>query len=297
MTVAREPLNGVDGAIVELACLARGLEAGGIYNGAKVVRAILDRELTRAATTKRLDEAGRAAGVARIADALAADGDDPALVAALRAAATKSTLPLVDAPRTWTCRACGRIFLGSVPAWCPNCEAPAATAREQIPVWYLEPMTPTVALIELETGLDALMELVAGRPDEVLAAAPRPGEWSVRETLLHLVAAEELLATRVPRLLDEDDPELVAAAAWVLPPSDEETVASDLPAAELVERIRRLRSATVARLRVVDDRGWERTGRHPEWGSVTVTAQAAYFARHLWSHLAQVRSTTLTEHA
>jgi hypothetical protein len=280
--------------IDELARLARGLEAGGIYNGAKLVRALADRELARASFAAPLGGPEVAAGVARLATSLEAAGEDPALVAGLRAAAQaaaeESTLPLAEAPRTWTCRICGRISLGVVPAWCPTCEAPAAQAREQVPVWYLEPITPAEALAGLEDGLAALEAIVAACPPDALDRPPRPGEWSVREALQHLVSAEELLAARVPRLLDEDDPELMAAAAWVLPASDEATAATDDPADALLARLRAMRLAAIARLRTIPDDAWSRPGRHPEWGTVTVLSQAGYFARHLWSHLAQARA-------
>jgi hypothetical protein len=281
---------------IELAGLARGLEAHGIYNGAKLVRALLERKLAEAAATSggTIDAAATGAGVARLADDLEAAGEDAALVAALRAAAhaaaTDAPLPMADAPRTWSCRGCGRIFIGSLPDVCPTCESPAAMAREQLPVWYLEPMSSAAALEGLQAGLDALIASVEGRSDEALAVPPRPGEWSVRETLQHLVAAEELLSVRVPRLLAEDDPELVATSAWVLPASDEATVETEQPASVLLARLREMREASIALLADLGQDGWARTGRHPEWGSVTVTSQAAYFARHLWSHLAQVRA-------
>lgn len=279
--------------LADLARLARSLAAGGIYNGAKLVRALIDRELARAGVALlHTREAG--AAVARLADRLEARAEDPGLVAALRAAADAAAnerpLPQAEAPRTWTCRTCGRISLASVPAWCPGCEAPAEAAREQIPVWYLEPMDPADALAGLEGGLVTLEGLVGGRPDDALAIPPRRGEWSVRETLQHLVAAERLLATRVPRLLEETDPELSAVAAWVLPASDEATTPTELPASALLAQIREMRHGTLERLRGLEPRDWARTGRHPEWGTVTVTSQAAYFARHLQSHLAQVRS-------
>jgi hypothetical protein len=281
-------------AITELARVARGLEAGGIYNGAKLVRALIDRELARAGFATPLAGAELATAVAGIADRLAIVGDNPALVGALRAAAdaagSEAPLALADAPRTWSCRICGRISLGAVPAWCPTCEAPAAQAREQVPAWYLEPILPSEALVQLEAGLAALEGIVAVCPLAVLDKAPRPGEWSVRETLQHLVTAEELLFARIPRLLEEDDPELVATAAWVLPPSDEAAGSSDLSARELLDRLRSMRLATIARLGAISDSAWQRPGRHPEWGAVTVTSQAGYFARHLWSHLAQVRA-------
>lgn len=256
-------------AIARLARIARGLEAGGIYNGAKLFRALVDRELARASFEAPLAGAGLAASIATVADQVAGTGEDVALVAALRAAARaaadETTLPLADAPRTWTCRICGRISLGAVPAWCRTCEAPAAQHREQVPVWYLEPIAPAEALAELAAGLAAIEAIVDACPPDQLDRPPRPGEWSVRETLEHLVAAEDLLATRIPRLLDEDDPELVATAAWVLPASDEATAATNEPAEALLVRLRQMRLATIARLRAMPDAAWERAGRHPEW--------------------------------
>jgi hypothetical protein len=277
-----------------LARLARGLEAGGIYNGSKLVRALLERERARMALDAPTDAQTVGAEAARVADALSVAGEDPALVASLRAAARAaeagSTLPLSDAPRTWTCRNCGRISLGSVAAWCPTCESPVTQAREELPVWYLEPIQPAEALERLEDGLEALDSILADCPDESMERPPAVGEWSVRDVLRHLVAAEELLATRVPRLLDEDYPDLVATAAWILPASDEATSVTDASADTLLARLGTLRRGTIARLRATPAEDWERTGHHPEWGTVTVTSQAGYFARHLWSHLAQVRA-------
>jgi hypothetical protein len=287
--------SGAGGLTLErLARLARGLEAGGIYNGAKLVRALLERERARMALDAPTDGPTVGAEAARLADALTAAGEDPALVASLRAAAQAAeagaTLPLSDAPRTWTCRNCGRISLESVAAWCPTCDSPAAQAREEVPVWYLEPILPAEALARLEDGLEALETILVDCPDDAMDRPPAAGEWSVREALQHLVAAEELLADRIPRLLDEDDPDLVATAAWILPASDEATSVTDASAGMLLARLGTLRRATIARLRATPAEDWQRTGHHPEWGAVTVTSQAGYFARHLWSHLAQVRA-------
>jgi hypothetical protein len=92
-------------------------------------------------------------------------------------------------------------------------------------------------------------------------------------------------------MLAEDDPELVAAAAWVLP-SDEATAETEQPASVLLARLRTLRDQSIAVLRDLDRDGWRRMGRHPEWGAVSVTSQAAYFARHLWSHTAQLQAAS-----
>lgn len=277
-----------------LAGLAHALQIGGIYNGGKLVRAILDRELVR------LGAANAPAGSEAVAEAMErlareseAAGESTTLVAALRAAADAArrvaTLALADAPPVHVCRVCGELFLGEPPASCPACEAPATTFREHLPTWYLEPMPAADALSALEDGLSLISTLVHGRPEADLVRRPRADEWSARETLAHLVTAEGLLEERVRRMIDEDDPELVALAAWAVgAASDEATARADETTADLLGRYRALRSATLGLLRGLDAAGWERPGRHPEWGRVTVRSQAAYFARHEAAHTAQL---------
>lgn len=276
-----------------LALVALGLEREGCYNGAKLVRAALDREVLRLA-----DEHAAVGGPA-VADALRSVrrdmADQPteftaALVAAEAAVRAGETLPLAAAPRTRTCRTCGELFLGeAAPPTCPRCAAPALSFREHLPTWYLEPAEVDTIMAALEAGPGRLRDIVAAHDDAALALPPTIGAWSVREALEHLVFAEELFATRVERLLAEDDPDLAARAVWSeTPPSDEGTLRTGASARELIGRFSDLRSATVGRLRGLDALAWRRAGRHAEWGRVTVLSQAAYFARHEASHVAQV---------
>ena len=281
--------------IGRLAAIARGLEREGGYNGAKLVRAALERELVRYAERAAPVGAGAAAAAAAdLARELAEDGYPTAYVERLSGAAdalrSGGTIRLADAPPIRSCRVCGELFLGDdVPLACPTCEAPALSFREQLPVWYLEHAEPGTILAELATGPRRVRLALAGRSDDELDRAPAPGEWSARETLEHLVFAEGLLSARVPRLLSESDPDLVA---WVVvsgaPQTDEGTAATGQPASVLFEQYRAQREASVALLRELDEAGWGRAGRHPEWGRVTVLSQAAYFARHEASHLAQL---------
>ncbi len=91
------------------------------------------------------------------------------------------------------------------------------------------------------------------------------------------------------RLLAEDEPDLAGRAVWAeTPASDEGSVRSGEPAGVLFERYRELRGATVKQLRDREESGWRRAGHHAEWGRVTVLSQAAYFARHQASHMAQI---------
>ena len=280
--------------IGRLAAVARGLEREGAYNGAKLVRASLARELIRyaaqeapsggaavaCALQRLVDELGTTLP-RRIADAL---GPLPATIEAGR------TISLVEAPRTRVCRVCGETFLGDdVPAGCPTCEAPALSFHEELPVWYLEPADRGAILAALAAGPHRLEGALRGHGDESLGRQPAPGEWSARQALEHLLYAEELLATRISRLLDEDEPDLAAAAVWAeTPASDEGSAETGLPAGAIASRIGDLRHATVGRLAGLPDADWARAGQHPEWGRVTVLSQAAYFARHEASHFAQL---------
>jgi hypothetical protein len=276
------------------AAVARGLEREGAYNAAKLLRAGLQRELVCYA-----EQEGPSGGTAA-ADALAAlvadlgaelaPGVDQLLRPLPDAVRAGRTISLRDAPRVHVCRVCGETFLGDdVPAACPSCEAPALSFHEELPVWYLGPADRGAILGALVGGPRHLARALDGRTDEALARPPAPGEWSARQALEHLLFCEELLAKRIGRLLDEEEPDLAAAAVWAdTPASDEGSTDTDEPASVIAARIAELRHATVARLASLPESSWGRGGTHPEWGRVTVLSQAAYFARHEASHLAQL---------
>lgn len=276
------------------AAVARGLEREGAYNGAKLLRAALGRELVRYAETEAPSggDAAAAALEALVAD-LGAElppGLGPVLRGLPASVRAGRTISLAEAPRARVCRICGETFLGDdTPPACPACEAPALTFHEELPVWYLESSDRGAILAALAAGPRHLALALDGRADEDLARAPAPGEWSARQALEHLLFAEELLTTRVDRLLGEEEPDLAAAAVWAdTPASDEGSAATGDPASAIATRIGELRHATVLRLAALPEADWGRGGWHPEWGRVTVLSQAAYFARHEASHLAQL---------
>lgn len=276
------------------AAVARGLEREGAYNAAKLVRAALASELVRYAEHEAPSGGHAAAGALdRVVDDLGA-AMAPGLADTLRPLADAvrdgRTIPLEAAPHVRVCRVCGELFLGDdVPPACPACEAPALTFQEELPVWYLNPADRGAILAALAAGPRHVALAIHDRADADLAAPPAPGEWSARQALEHLLFAEELFTTRIRRLLEEEEPDLAAAAVWAeTPASDEGSADTGEPASILAARIGDLRHATVTRLAQLDDDAWGRAGCHPEWGRVTVLSQAAYFARHEASHLAQL---------
>lgn len=276
------------------AAVARGLEREGAYNAAKLLRAAMTGELVRYAETEA------PAGTPAAADALEAlvadpDAGLPAGVEALlrplpEVVRAGRTISLAEAPRVRVCRVCGELFLDDdVPGTCPGCEAPALSFHEELPTWYLGPADRGAILAALAAGPRHLALALHDRTDEALARPPAPGEWSAVQALEHLLYAEELLAIRIDRLLTEDEPDLAAAAVWAdTPASDEGSAAKGETASAVAARVSALRHTTVTRLAGLAESDWGRGGNHPEWGRVTVLCQAAYFARHEASHLAQL---------
>ena len=295
VTTPEGSISGRLDLVGRFARLARALEAAGLYNATKALRAGADRELTRvaapAAQLRRGDVLRELEGVRRD---VAAAGYPEWFVGLLHSAeeAIRADTSLLyrDAPPVWTCRVCGELALDTPPDLCPTCGAPAVSFRGHAAVWYLEADGPTPTLALLRDGPRQVERALDGRTAQQLDRAPRPGEWSARETLRHITSAEVLLSTRVRRMLEENDPELVA---WqpgdAPPPSDEATdYRADAGADELLAHYRRLRLSTVNLLTDIAPDAWQRPGRHPEWGPVTVLSQASYFARHQAAHQAQL---------
>ncbi len=171
--------------------LARALEAGGFYNGSKVLRAGADRELTIvAAPAAQLAHDEVAAEIDELAGDLAAAGYPSwfgrqlgVTAAAVRA---DESIPFQSAPPAWSCRVCGELFLDIPPTTCPTCEAPAIGFRNHEAVWYLELSDRSSTVDALAHGPSQIGRVLQGRTDEQLDRRPRPAEWSARETLEHI---------------------------------------------------------------------------------------------------------------
>jgi uncharacterized damage-inducible protein DinB len=275
--------------IVRIVKLARGLEMGGFYNAAKLMWAsAYSQELrdSNVAGVPTLPTDLSAELVNVIAD-FKSDGANPQLIDALergmRAVKDNATIPASDIPEVHVCRTCGEIVLGTAPEACPNCGAWELTFRTFPAVYYLEPLPPDQALASLESSPELVLSLVRRLNEDQMLRQPKVGEWSIREVLVHLLMAQDLLAGRVTRMLAQDNPSLKAMNAWNLDELAETTSRA------LVDSFRESRDKTVAELKAAAPLGWWRTGEHEEFGSVTVLQQASYFAKHDHNHLTQIR--------
>jgi hypothetical protein len=277
MTAVPQGMDG--GRIVRLLAVARGLEDEGQYNAAKLFRAVAFGEGFRA--TRDRPRAGRGlerAATEAVAE-LRAGGYGGELVSAMEralAAVRAGQWPtLEEVPRTFVCRNCGEVLLGEPPATCPTCRARVLTYQEVQAMYFLEPLGVGELLATLAAASAEMQRLCAGVSEEQAGR----GRWPMREIVAHLLGAERLLVGRAIRMLEEDDPELLSSS----PPFEG---GSDL--AGLVEAFRAARDRTLRRFEALTSDQWRRTGRHPEWGRLTLLQQLSWLARHEQSHLAEL---------
>jgi uncharacterized damage-inducible protein DinB len=124
------------------------------------------------------------------------------------------------------------------------------------------------------------------KPDQ-LTWQPREGEWSIQQVLFHLADVQILLGFRYRKMLAEDNPELVGFSP-------------DLWASRLayhqrqprsaLNQFRALRRADLELLGAIPPEAWERTGRHPVHGPISLRQMVEHAFHHDQAHLAQIKA-------
>jgi hypothetical protein len=118
---------------------------------------------------------------------------------------------------------------------------------------------------------------------------PRPGEWSVRETLVHLRNSVLMVhGVRIRRLLYETDP---VFADYDDATFRREDMQRQEPLDDLVGMIVREHEQIVGLLEGLPDDRWARQGRHPALGPMSVEFLARRVAEHAQEHSQQIAET------
>ena len=275
-----------------LLALAARVEAEGRYNVAKLLRAAVIARTQRGAD-EALESAPRGAGLlealAEVADAFAADPLLAPLGEPLRTGTrtfAAGTVPLIDeVPDPRVCRRCGHVAMAEAPEACPRCGADGVTFLVQRPVWWLERYDPAAAMAQLERTPARVQALLDGIPTPDWSRRPEPGTWSPHEVLSHLRDAQGVLEQRVAAILEHDDPDLEAKMVWSWNEEARPATTQEVLDAYLASRAR-----VLERLRAAPAGAWWRTGRHREFGRLSLTQQVSYFAAHEPTHLRQLRA-------
>ena len=278
-----------DDTLVELLAVADRLEGHGQYNVAKLARAAADSLARRAAHALNLspDPTGLAELLGRLAATLPGDGLSDEWAAAMvrgAAALTDGRLPLIDeTPDPYVCRTCGELLMAPPTDPCPTCGAWPATFQHFRPIYWLDALKPGEALAQLAATPDVVAGLLAGLDEAHLSRSADDGGWSMRQVVAHLRDAEGVLRFRVQLMIEQENPTLESLAVFAWAASEENRPTTTT---EIFETYQASRRESLALLHSLAPEGWQRPGRHKEFGQVTIQQQASYFSAHEQTHLA-----------
>jgi len=269
----------------QLIRLARGLEAGGFYGLAKLLRAMAFSQEVKATNAAGIPRGAELMEQMRaLMGELRQNNNDPTLINAIEkgmdAVLQDRTIPHSDIPEVYVSRTNGDLFLGKPPTITPHHDHWLAL-REFKPIWYSDPLPPADLLEALEANPQVIRNEISGLSAEQLLIAPAEGEWNMHQLLWHIMMAQELLTERVDLLLTTHYPNLASKAVWAQ--QDEQGMTTG----EIVEHYLDLRADLVERLKGLPADDWWRKGWHDEFGEQTTLSQVTYFTRHEISHLPQ----------
>lgn len=270
----------------ELVALATELEKEGQYNAAKLLRAAVAAVINRAAFNRTAPKsaAAQAERLEELAGLLVGShlqdlsGPLRRAAGALRA----NRVALVDeAPDPYVCRICGELTCVPFANRCQYCGRWPNTAERVRPIYWLRESDRVEAVNRLQETTIEVARLIGDGSDPGLLQPAPDGGWSAHQVLEHLQNAQVVFRGRIDQLVAGGDPELTSVMVWEIKGAD--TTTSDLMLAYT-----ELRSEIVERLSSAPPEVWQHTGRHEEWGRVTLAEQVSYFANHEPTHLAQL---------
>ena len=185
--------------------------------------------------------------------------------------------------RPWTFRG-GTLDVRNALYWTMG-EAQAAVTRATE-----EPHPESRRILALaQRAFGDLRGLVVGLPNDLVAKAPQPGEWSVREVLGHVISVEQRYAIQTAYAVDRADADPMRIAADRLP----SLAPVDGDAGALLARLATERAATNARLGALPPAAMTRptVWMHFE---IDVRFRLHRFGSHIAEHTIQCEKTLAT---
>ena len=147
--------------------------------------------------------------------------------------------------------------------------------------------------IRLFHMLNQLSKRLSPQRDEARLSRPaHRGEWSVRETIMHLRDNEAEVYPKLHLMANATHPDLSRIGAV----RNADYHPDDLTLTVL-SQFRRIRISTVSLLRELPRDAWERTGVDTDGTIVTIRQMAIELIRHDAEHLAQIDETLIARNA
>lgn len=141
----------------------------------------------------------------------------------------------------------------------------------------------------VRTSAAALARAVETVPAGRHAARPRDGEWSVQETLIHVRNVVLMVqGLRIRRLLYETDPVFADYDEAAFRRAD---LAKGESTGDLAQMIVAEHEQIARLLATLPDDQWQRQGRHPDLGPMSIGLLARRVGEHTAEHAAQIAET------
>jgi uncharacterized damage-inducible protein DinB len=140
-------------------------------------------------------------------------------------------------------------------------------------------------LANLAAAPRRLERLASSLSPRAAATRPAPDKWSAKEIICHLADCELVYGFRYRKILAEPDAALV--------PFDQDAWAKSLQyqsqsLKSALAAFGALRNAHVVLFKSLAAESWERSGRHPDYGVLTLKQLVSHLASHDQSHVAQI---------
>lgn len=132
---------------------------------------------------------------------------------------------------------------------------------------------------------EALREAVSGLNDAQLDTPYRDGGWTVRQLVHHVADSHQQMVSRLKLALTEDCPPIKTydEAAWA-----ELKDSRTLPIELSLNILDGLHVRAVVLLRSLDEKQWQRSMQHPDWGNIRLEQVLALYEWHSRHHVAHV---------
>jgi rubrerythrin len=200
----------------------------------------------------------------------------------------RADLLFSEAPDVFVCRTCGNLSMNNPPDRCPDCESWPGRFRKFVAFFNgdnAEPINPIEVIRLLGNNATDLELLVEGLSEEQLTRIPGKNEWSIRDHVAHFYDAQEMLDARLDMMLEQDNPEIAALAIYDYATEGERHPS---PTSVMLAKFLDDRANTVTRLEALPLKDLWRTGRHSEFGQMTILRQVVYLAYHEQTHLPEI---------
>lgn len=151
------------------------------------------------------------------------------------------------------------------------------------------PLSPDQVGMLLASAAALLESEIRALGDQEAAWHPAPGEWCVKEVLGHLIEAERRgFAGRIRTILTDDHPTF---ATWDPPAVAVERKDCQRSWESLWAEFKQLRDDSIALVRSLRSADLERSGTHPQVGTLTVQDLLHEWVHHDRNHIKQALST------